>query len=93
MNAPRAFSSAPLRLRVKEPSPGLFSWMVMQLPPTENGAEVCIDASDHPYPTHDAATSIGMACLKAHRAAVCGSYLYEPNVVLPAAGVSLRSGA
>lgn len=69
MTARQPFSSGPLRVQVKERSPGLFSWMVTQLPLSEHDVELCIDASDHPYPSHEAAMSVGAACLKAHKAA------------------------
>ena len=54
-----------LRLRVREPSPGLYSWVVTQLPSGQNDAETCVGVSDHPYPTHEAAMSMGAACLQA----------------------------
>lgn len=69
MTARHPFASDPLRVQVKERSPGLFSWMVTQLPLSEHDVELCIDPSDHPYPSHEAAMSVGAACLKAHQAA------------------------
>lgn len=77
MTVRRPVSVAPLRLRVKEPSPGLFSWVVTQLPLSEYEAEVCIDASDHPYSSHETAMSVGTACLQAHKAAARENFFYE----------------
>ena len=57
----------PLTVRVKEPSLGLFYWVVTQLSLDERKADRRIDASDHPYPTHEAALQAGAACLKALR--------------------------
>ena len=62
-------SSSALNVRVEESSPGLFFWIVTQLSGQEQSGEVRIDASDHPYPSHEAAMSVGTACLKAYRAA------------------------
>lgn len=63
-----AFDS--LNLRVEESSPGLFFWIVTQLSSAqEQAAEVRVDASDHPYPSHEAAMHVGTACLKAYRSA------------------------
>lgn len=58
-------SSQPLSVRVKEPSAGLFYWVVTQLSDQEHMADRRIDSSDHPYPTHEAAMLAGAACLKA----------------------------
>ena len=69
MTARQHFSPGPLRVQVKERSPGLFTWIVTQLPLSEYDTELCIDASDHPYPSHEAAMSVGAACLKVHMAA------------------------
>ncbi|MDB5886539.1 MAG: hypothetical protein JWR74_2710 [Polaromonas sp.] len=69
MTARSSLSSASLKLRVEESSPGLFFWIVTQLSAQEQAAEVCIDTSDHPYPSHEAAMRVGMACLKAYRSA------------------------
>lgn len=55
----------PLLVRVKEPSVGLFYWVVSQLSEKENAPDIRVDASDHPYPTHEAALHAGSACLKA----------------------------
>jgi len=44
----------PLAVRVKEPSVGLFYWVVTQLSTDERGSDVRIEGSDHPYPTHEA---------------------------------------
>ena len=55
----------PLLVRVKEPTVGLFYWVVNQLSEKENAPDVRVDASDHPYPTHEAALQAGSACLKA----------------------------
>jgi hypothetical protein len=57
----------PLAVRVKEPSAGLFYWVVTQLSAEEHTADLRIDGSDHPYPTHEAALQAGAACLKALR--------------------------
>ena len=65
MNVSPATFSGPLSVRVKEPSDGLFYWVVTQLSPEEHMADLAIDASDHPYPTHEAAMRAGAACLKA----------------------------
>ena len=53
----------PLAVRVKEKSLGLFSWTITQLSEEEHIADVCVSASDHPYPSHEAAKSAGVACL------------------------------
>ena len=58
----------PLAVRVKEPSVGLFYWVVTQLSAEEHTADLRIDGSDHPYPTHEAALLAGAACLKALKA-------------------------
>jgi hypothetical protein len=60
-------SSQPLLVRVKEPTAGLFYWVVTQLAEKEDVPDVRVDASDHPYPTHEAAMLAGAACLKAIR--------------------------
>lgn len=57
----------PLFVAVSEPSPGLYVWDITQLSIHE-GAFKCIGSSDHPYPTHDAALTVGVACLKAYEA-------------------------
>ena len=69
MTARSTLSSGALRLRVEESSPGLYFWIVTQLSGQGQAGEVCIDASDHPYPSHDAALRVGTACLKAYRSA------------------------
>jgi hypothetical protein len=61
-------SSRALRVRVEESSPGLFFWIVTQLSAQGHAGEVRIDASDHPYPSHESAMRVGTACLKAYRA-------------------------
>lgn len=55
----------PLSVRVKEPSAGLFYWVVTALADREEGADLKVNASDHPYPTHEAAFQAGQACMKA----------------------------
>ncbi|WP_411878884.1 hypothetical protein [Polaromonas sp. YR568] len=60
----------PLAVRVKEPSAGLFYWVVTQLSADERMADLRIEASDHPYPTHEAALHAGAACLKELKASV-----------------------
>jgi glycerate-2-kinase len=67
MSAFMPLSSGPLLVRVKEPSVGLFYWVVTQLADKENVPDLRVDASDHPYPTHEAALQAGSACLKAIR--------------------------
>jgi hypothetical protein len=59
--------SGPLSVSVNEPSEGLFYWSVTQLSDKEHSGDLCIDASDHPYPTHEAARSAGAACLKVRK--------------------------
>jgi hypothetical protein len=65
MSAFVPLSSQPLLVRVKEPTAGLFYWVVTQLAEKEDIPDVRVDASDHPYPTHEAAMLAGAACLKA----------------------------
>ena len=65
MNAPVSELNGPLALRVKEPSSGLFYWVVTQLAGREHEPDLKIDASDHPYLTHEAASTAGHACLNA----------------------------
>jgi hypothetical protein len=65
MSAFIPLSSQPLLVRVKEPSVGLFYWVVTQLAEKEDIPDVRVDGSDHPYPTHEAAMLAGAACLKA----------------------------
>jgi hypothetical protein len=65
MSAFMPLSSQPLLVRVKEPTEGLFYWVVTQLAEKEDTPDVRVDASDHPYPTHEAAMLAGAACLKA----------------------------
>lgn len=60
----------PLAVRVKEPSAGLFYWVVTQLSADERMADLRIEGSDHPYPTHESALLAGAACLKAFKATV-----------------------
>ena len=72
MTARSEISSSALNLRVEESSPGLFCWIVTQLSAQEQAGEVCIDSSDHPYPTREAAMSVGTACLKAYKTAAEG---------------------
>jgi hypothetical protein len=69
----------PLAVRVKELSPGLFFWTVNELSAQEHVADVCIDTSDHPYLSHEAAMSAGTACLKALKAAANGTSQYVPH--------------
>jgi hypothetical protein len=59
----------PLAVRVKEPSVGLFYWVVTRLSADEHTADQRVEASDHPYPTHEAAMDAGAACLKALKSA------------------------
>ena len=68
MTARSQISSSALNVRVEESSPGLFCWIVTQLSAHEQAGEVCIDASDHPYPSREAAMRVGTACLTAYRA-------------------------
>ena len=83
MTACTNVSSSALNVRVEESSPGLFFWIVTQFSVQELAGEVHIDASDHPYPSHEAAMSMGTACLKAYRAA--GESLLSILPVRPAA--------
>lgn len=59
----------PLAVRVKEPSVGLFYWVVTRLSADEHTADLRVEASDHPYPTYDAAMHAGAACLRALKSA------------------------
>jgi hypothetical protein len=68
-------SSQPLLVRVKEPTAGLFYWVVTQLAAKEDIPDVRVDASDHPYPTHEAALLAGTACLKAIKRLPAGGSL------------------
>ncbi|MEO8015448.1 hypothetical protein [Polaromonas sp.] len=79
MTARSQISSGALNLRVEESSPGLFCWIVTQLSAQEQTGEVCIDASDHPYPSREAAMSVGTACLKAYKAAAEGLLSMLPS--------------
>lgn len=72
MTARSEMTSGALTLRVEEPSPGLYCWIVSQLSAQEQAGEVCIDASDHPYPSRESAMCAGTACLKAYKAAAQG---------------------
>ena len=65
MSAFMPLSSQPVLVRVKEPAAGLFYWVVTQLAEKVDVPDVRVDASDHPYPTHEAAMLAGSACLKA----------------------------
>jgi len=65
MSALIPLSSQPLLVRVKEPTVGLFYWVVTQLAEKEDIPDVRVDASDHPYPTHESAMLAGAACLRA----------------------------
>jgi hypothetical protein len=67
MSAAFDLSDGPLSVKVREPVEGLFYWVVTQLPAKEYSAGIRINASDHPYPTHEAALRAGQACLKALR--------------------------
>lgn len=57
--------AGPLAVKVQEPTAGLFYWVVTQLSAEEHTADTRLGASDHPYPTHEAAWMAGVACLKA----------------------------
>jgi hypothetical protein len=70
MNAPISGLGRPLALRVKEPSTGLFYWVVTELAGREHEPDVSIDSSDHPYPTHESALMAGNACLNAIKSSV-----------------------
>ncbi|MDB5930057.1 MAG: hypothetical protein JWR60_1764 [Polaromonas sp.] len=85
MTARPLLSSGALAVWVKEPSPGLFFWVVTQASADAHTGDVCIDASDHPYPTHDAALRVGAACLKAHQATADAALRYQPTYFTPAA--------
>ena len=62
---------------------GFFFWIVTQLSAQEQAGEVRIDASDHPYPSHEAAMRMGTACLSAYR--IAGESLLSMLPVRPAA--------
>ena len=68
MTQPAPIGPGPLAVRVKEPSLGLFYWVVTQLSTDERNADQRINGSDHPYPTHEAALNAGSACLRALKA-------------------------
>ncbi len=55
----------PLAVKIKEPSLGLFYWVVTRLGTQEYAGEAKVEGSDHPYPTHEAAMQAGVACMKA----------------------------
>lgn len=76
MSAFVPLSSQPLLVRVKEPTAGLFYWVVTQLAEKEDVPDVRVDASDHPYPTHEAAMLAGAACLKAIKSLPAQKSLY-----------------
>jgi hypothetical protein len=48
--------------------------VVTRLSADEHTADQRVEASDHPYPTHEAAMHAGAACLKALKAAA-----FEPQ--------------
>jgi len=79
MTARASISSGALNVRVEESSPGLFFWIVTQLSAQGQAAEVCIDASDHPYPSREAAMNVGTACLKAYKTAAEGLLSMLPS--------------
>jgi hypothetical protein len=70
MSAVFPLSDGPLAVKVQEPTAGLFYWVVTQLSAEEHQADRRIDASDHPYPTHEAALNAGAACLRAFKSEV-----------------------
>ena len=76
-------SFGPLSVRVKEPSPGLFLWVLIQLSAHEHISDVCIDMSDHPYLSHEAAMNMGMACMRAYQAQAQGTFVYESHFAPP----------
>jgi len=67
LNALWLASRGALCVGVSETSPGLFVWDVSQLS-VDEGLLKRIGSSDHPYPTHDGAMTVGTACLKAYEA-------------------------
>lgn len=79
MTAGLATAPGLLNLRVEESSPGLYFWIVTQLSAQEQAGEVCIDTSDHPYPSREAALRMGTACLRAYSTTAEG-----PRPMLPA---------
>ena len=83
MTARSGISASLLNVRVEESSPGLFFWIVTQLSTQDQSDEVRIDASDHPYPSHDAAMHMGTACLGAYK--IAGESLLSILPVRPAA--------
>jgi len=74
---PQLILRGALRLRVREPSPGLYSWVVTQLASGQNDAETCVGVSDHPYATREAAMRMGAACLQALKAAARDAFFHE----------------
>lgn len=67
-----------LKVRVEESSPGLYFWIVTQLSVPAQAGEVCIDTSDHPYPSREAAMNVGTACLRAYNTAAEGLKSMRP---------------
>ena len=67
-----AVSPGLLKVRVEESSPGLYFWTVTQLSVQAQAGEVCIDTSDHPYSSREAALRMGTACLTAYSTAAEG---------------------
>ena len=67
-----AVSPGLLKVRVEESSPGLYFWTVTQLSAQSQTGEVCIDTSDHPYSSREAALRMGTACLTAYSTAAEG---------------------
>lgn len=59
----------PLAVKIKEPSVGLFYWVITRLATQEHAGDAKVEASDHPYPTHESAMQAGVACMKALRSA------------------------
>ncbi len=59
--------SGPFSVRVEERSMGLYYWVLSQLSDKPQAGDLRIDASDHPYPTHEAALRAGAACLRAFK--------------------------
>ena len=73
-----AVSPGLLKVRVEESSPGLYFWIVTQLSAQAQTGEVCIDTSDHPYPSREAAMNVGTACLRAYNTAAEGLKSMRP---------------
>ena len=80
------FSTGKLAVQVDEASPGLYFWVVRHVSIGDDvRTDECIGISDHPYPSYEAAMSVGMACLKAYEAAAANSgnkkFIHDSNLL------------